>query len=74
MDYYCEVCKIFIKLKSKNEHFKSNIHKGLDKCKHIKLHSENPDISNIDRELTFIEYKCSPYVTSNLSDNETMIS
>ena len=32
MIYYCDVCDKTIKLKSKNEHFKSNIHKELDKC------------------------------------------
>ena len=37
-----------IKLKSKNEHFKSNTHKDFDKCKHMKLTIENPDINGVD--------------------------
>ena len=41
MTYYCEVCDKFIKPKSKYKHFKSNIHKEFDKCKHIKLTIEN---------------------------------
>ena len=37
-----------IKLKSKNNHFKSNIHKEFDKCTHIKLTVENPYINEKD--------------------------
>ena len=48
MDYYCEVCNIFIKLKSKYKHFKSNTNKEFDKRKHIKLTIENPNINNIN--------------------------
>ena len=54
MDYYCEVCNIFVKPRSKWKHFKSNIFKELDKCKHKKLTIGNPDINNIDR--AFYEY------------------
>ena len=36
MDYYCEVCDMFIKPKSKSRHFKSNDHENLDKHKHKK--------------------------------------
>ena len=49
MDYYCKVCNIFIKPKSKFRHFKSNNHKNLDKHKHIKLTINNPNIDNIDK-------------------------
>ena len=49
MDYYCEVCNIFIKPKSKQKRFKSNTHKEVDICKYIKLTTENPDIKNIDK-------------------------
>ena len=49
MDYYCEVCDIFIKPKSKYKLFKSITHKELDKCKHIKLTIENLDINDIDK-------------------------
>ena len=36
MDYYCDVCDIFIKLKSKFKQFKSNSQKEIDKCERIK--------------------------------------
>ena len=48
MSYYCDFCDKTIKLKSKNKHFKSNIHKEFDKCKHIKLTIGNPNINDID--------------------------
>ena len=48
MDYYYTACDIFIKSKSKYKHFKSNNHKEFDKCKHIKLTIEKPDINRID--------------------------
>ena len=35
MDYYCDVCDKFIKLKSKYKHFISNTHKEIDRCKHM---------------------------------------
>ena len=49
MDYYCEICEQFIKPKSKNKHFKSNIHEEFDICQHRKLTIENPDINDVDR-------------------------
>ena len=49
MDYYCQVCDIFIEPKSKYKHFKSNIHKELKKCKHIKVNIENNNINGVDR-------------------------
>ena len=48
MSYYFDVCDKTIRLKSKNKHFLSNIHKEFDKCKHTKLTKENPNINNID--------------------------
>ena len=48
MEYFCNVCDNFIKPESKYEHFKSNTHKEFDKCKHMKLTIENPDINNAD--------------------------
>ena len=42
------MCDNFIKRKSKYEHFKSNTHKEFEKCKHIDLSIENPDINNVD--------------------------
>ena len=49
MEYYCAVCNIFIKPKSKYKHFKSNTHKEFDKCKHIKLPIEKIDINDVER-------------------------
>ena len=48
MHYYCEVCNMFIKPKSKSKHFKSKNHIHLDKQKHIQITIDNPDINNID--------------------------
>ena len=53
MAYYCEVCDIFIKVKSKDRHFKWNTHKELDECKHKKFTITNPDMNDIDN--TFYE-------------------
>ena len=50
MDYYCEVCNKFIKPKSKSKQFESNIHKNLDKHKHIKVTINNPKLDNIDKK------------------------
>ena len=49
MDYFCEVCNLFIKPQSIYKHFKSDTHKEFDKCKHIKLTIENPDMYDFDR-------------------------
>ena len=48
MDYYCDVCDKFVEPKSKSKHFKSNMHKEFDKCKHMELTIENPKLDNID--------------------------
>ena len=55
MTYFCNGCDKTIKLNSKNKHFKSNIHKEFDRCKHIKLKLtfENPNINDID-EMFFV--------------------
>ena len=42
MDYYCEVCNIFMEPKSKYKHFKSNAHREFERCKHIDLSIEKP--------------------------------
>ena len=42
------MCDETIKLKSKSSHFKSNTHKEFDKCKHLELSIENPNISDVD--------------------------
>ena len=42
------MCDKFINPKSKYEHFKSNTHKEIDKCKHMELTIENPKIGDID--------------------------
>ena len=54
MDYYCEICNIFIKPKGKYKYFISNTHKKIGECKHIKLTFENPNINEIDK--TFYAY------------------
>ena len=48
MYYYCEICNMLIKPKSKSKLSKSINHKKLDKHKHIKLTFDNPNINNID--------------------------
>ena len=49
MDYYCEVCDMFKKSKSKSRRFISNTHKIIDKHKHIKLTIDNDNIDNIGK-------------------------
>ena len=49
MGYYCEICNMRIRPKSKSRHFKSNNHNHLDKQKHIKLMIKNPVIDNIGK-------------------------
>ena len=49
MVYYCEVCDISIKPKSKQNEYKSKTHKPIDKCKHIKLTIENPYINIVEK-------------------------
>ena len=48
MDYYCDVCDEFIKPKSKYKHFKTNTQKYFDKCEHMELTIDNPDINKVD--------------------------
>ena len=48
MNYYCERCDKQIKPKSKYKHFKSSIHKEFDRCEHIKVSIENPNIIDVD--------------------------
>ena len=48
MDYYWDVCDKFIKPESKYNHFKPNAQKEFDKCKHMELTIESPDINNVD--------------------------
>ena len=54
MDYYFDVCIIFIEPESKYENFKSNTQKEFDKCKHKELTIENIDIKDVDK--AFHEY------------------
>ena len=51
MEYYCEIRDKYTKSKSKKKHFESNTLNELDKCKHLKLSSENLDIININKIL-----------------------
>ena len=48
MEYYCEDCDIFIKLKCKQIHIKSKTHKKLDKCELIVLSLKHIDINTVD--------------------------
>ena len=48
MDYYSEVCNLFIRPKSEYKHFKSNVHKKIDKYKHIILTIETLNLSGLD--------------------------
>ena len=48
MDYFCDVCNIFIKLKSKEKHIKSNTPKEFDRCERLELTIKNPNINNVD--------------------------
>ena len=48
MQYYCKICNMFIKPKSKSRHFKSNNQKNSDKFNYIKLTINIPNIDNID--------------------------
>ena len=51
MRYYCKICLLDIKKKSKHSHLKSKGHKELEKYKHIILLFENVDIKDIDEIL-----------------------
>ena len=48
MGYFCDVCDKSIRPKSKYKLFKSNDQNQVDRCKHIELMFENPNINNID--------------------------
>ena len=54
MEYYCEVCDKFIKLKSKFKHFKSNTHKEFHKGKLMEITIEKPDVTKGDE--VFLSY------------------
>ena len=51
MGYYCEICLIDTKKKSKYSHLKSNFHKKFEKNKHIILSLKNVDIKDVDEIL-----------------------
>ena len=48
MSYYCDVCDKTITHKPLNKHFESKIHEEFDRCKHIKLTIENPNMNDTD--------------------------
>ena len=56
MRYYCKICLIDIKEKSKNSHIKSKILKEFEKYKHIILSFKNVDIKDVD-EILFLYVK-----------------
>ena len=51
MRYYCNICLIDIKKKSKHSHIKSKSHKEFEKYKHIILSFKNIDIKDVDEIL-----------------------
>ena len=51
MRYYCNICLIDIKKKSKHSHLKSKGYKELEKYKHIILSFKNVDIKDVDEIL-----------------------
>ena len=51
MRYYCNICLIDIKKKSKHSHIKSKSHKEFEKYKHIILSFTNFDIKDVDETL-----------------------
>ena len=57
MTHYCNICDEIIKLKSKNKHFKTIIHKELDKCKQIQLPIETLNINDIDEIFSCLHYR-----------------
>ena len=51
MRYYCNICLLDIKKKSKHSHLKSKSHKEFEKYKHIILSLKNIDIKDVDEIL-----------------------
>ena len=51
MRYYCDICLLDIKKKSKNSHIKSKSHKEFEKYKHIIISFKNVDIKDVDEIL-----------------------
>ena len=51
MRYYCNICLLDIKKKSKHSHLKSKSHKEFEKYKHIILSLKNVDIKDVDEIL-----------------------
>ena len=51
MRFYCNICLLDIKKKSKHSHLKSKTHKEYEKYKHVKLSFINVDIKDVDEIL-----------------------
>ena len=51
MRYYCNICLLDIKKKSKHSHLKSKSHKEFEKYKHIILSLKNVYIKDVDEIL-----------------------
>ena len=56
MRYYCKICLLDIKKKSKHSHLKLKSHKEFEKYKHIILSLKNVDIKDVD-EILFLYKK-----------------
>ena len=53
MDYYCEVCDIIIKPKTKYNHFDSKSHQDFDNCKHIILSLKDIDNKEVVKRFIY---------------------
>ena len=56
MRYYCNICLLDIKKKSKNSHLKSKAHKEFERYKHIISSFKNVNIKDVD-EISFLYVK-----------------
>ena len=56
MRYYCNICLLDIKKKSKYSHIKSKAHKGFERNKHIISSFKNVNIKDVD-EILFLYVK-----------------
>ena len=66
MRYYCDICLIDNKKKSKHSHIKSKSHKEFEKYKHIILSFKNVDIKDVDEILYLYIKNCNKKFTQYL--------
>ena len=63
MRYYCDICLIDIKKKSKYSHLKSKAHKEFEKYEHIILSFKNVNRKDVDEMLYFYMKDCNKKFT-----------